>query len=135
MNIKAPVSDRRGAVKVAVAAGLVSIALTACTTSYREPIVGAVPEDYRVNHPITIGESLATLDVPVGVETRYLPRGMEGNVMAFANAFLQSGSTAIAIVLPTSSGNAAAAAAVSVEIEGILVASGILVAAIEYRTY
>jgi pilus assembly protein CpaD len=125
----------RGSIGLGLAAGLMCLGLAACTGTYRAEIVGAVPDDYRLNHPITIEETLATFDIPVGRETRYLARGMEDNVLAFANGFLRSGSNAIAIVLPTGSANAATAAAISVQVEGILLSAGIPAPAIQYRSY
>jgi pilus assembly protein CpaD len=141
MNQKAQVlrvvGRRRSALPAAVAAGVLSLGLAGCQ-GMRDPSlvaeVGAIP-DYRTNHPITLTESLATLDIPVGVETRYLPDGMDGNILAFASAFLGSGSSAISIVLPTGSANAVSAAVMATQVEGVLISAGIPVAAIEYRSY
>ena len=139
MDQKTPVkkagNQRRISLTVAAAAGLVSLGLVGCSGAHPNAIVSALPPDYRVNHPITLTESLATFDIPVGTETRYLAVGMEGNVMGFASSFLQSGSSAIAIVLPIGSANSANAAAMAAQIEGILVSSGIPLGAIEYRSY
>ena len=69
------------------------------------------------------------------METRYLPLGMESNVLAFGNAFMQSGSTILAIVLPAGSANAYAASGIGVQIEQILIANGVPLGAIQYRSY
>ncbi len=138
MKITEPPLGRRGTLTVLTTIAALSVTLSACVTDmrkYREPVVGAVPEDYRDTHPITITESIATFDIPVGTETTFLPRGWDANLLGFASNFLQSGSSVIAIVLPTRSRNAAAAAAIAVEVEGILLAAGVVPAAIEYRTY
>ena len=119
-----------------LAIGLLSVSAAACSNMQRDQIiVGAVPEDYRLNHPITISEQVATLDVPVGMETRYLPQGMEGNILGFARAFMQSGSEIIAIVLPAGSANAYAAAGIGLQIEQVLLGSGVPQGAIQYRSY
>jgi pilus assembly protein CpaD len=121
----------------ALAVGLLSAAAAACAYNQAD-VVAAVPPaptDYRLNHPITISEMLATLDIPVGLETRYLPRGMEDNIMAFAQAFKESGSSELAIVLPTGAPNSYAAAAMSNQIESILADAGVLLGSIHYRSY
>ena len=119
----------------ALAIGLLCLSAAACSGTYRSAVVGAVPDDYRLNHPITISEGLATLDIPVGMETRYLPRGMEDNVTGFVRLFMQSGSAIIAIVLPAGSANAYAAAAIAVQIEQILLAASVPLELIQYRSY
>jgi pilus assembly protein CpaD len=141
MNEKAQVlrvvGQRRSALPAAVAAGLLSLSLAGCANMRDPTLVAAVDyiPDYRTNHPITLTESLATLDIPVGVETRYLPEGMDGNILGFAAAFLNSGSSAISIVLPTGSTNAVNAAAMATQVEGVLISAGIPVGAIQYRSY
>jgi pilus assembly protein CpaD len=126
---------RRG-IRPVLAATALTLALAGCQTveSITAP-VAALPNDYRANHPITIEESLATFDIPVGRETPYLATGMDGNVLAFAGGFMSSGSGTLAIVLPMGSPNVANAASIAVQVEGILVAGGVSPAEIEYRTY
>ena len=74
MNQKAQVlrvaGQRRSALPTTVAAGLLSLGLVGCQGMQDPTLVAAVDfvPDYRTNHPITLTESLATLDVPVGVE-------------------------------------------------------------------
>lgn len=114
---------------------LLSFGVAACASANRVEVVGAVPDDYRVNHPITISETLATLDVPVGMETRYLPRGMEDNIAGFANSFMQSGTEILAIVMPSGSGNSYAISAVAVQIEQVFLGVGVPLASIQYRSY
>lgn len=136
----APASPGRRALRPALVATALSLALAGCQSgggafeAMTAP-VAAVPNDYRANHPITIEESLATFDIPVGRETPYLATGMEGNVLAFAGTFRSSGSGTLAIVLPMGSPNAANAASIAQQVEGVLVAGGVSPGEIEYRTY
>ena len=45
--------------------------LSGCAFQKRDSItVGAVPDDYRTNHPIIIAEKEETLDLPVGASDR-----------------------------------------------------------------
>jgi pilus assembly protein CpaD len=128
---------RRSRLLQALAIGLVSLSVAACSHSASQvAITGAVSTDYRDNYPITISDQLATLDVPVGLQTRYLPAGMEDNILGFAAAFMQSGSNAFAIVLPAGSANAPATAAIALQIEELVITqAGIPPGAIEYRSY
>ena len=114
---------------------LLSVGVAACASTNRAETVAAVPDDYRVNHPITIEETLATLDIPVGMETRYLPRGMNDNIAGFAREFMQSGSSILAIVMPSGSGNSYAIGAVAVQIEQVFLDAGVPLASIQYRSY
>ena len=121
----------------ALVVGLLSASAAACAAN-QEDVVAAVPPtptNYRLNHPITISEMLSTMDIPVGLETRYLPRGMEDNIRGFAQAFMESGTDEIAIVLPSGSANAYAAAALSAQIEQVLAGAGVFLGSIHYRSY
>lgn len=139
-EIAAPNTERRmaGLLPRAIAIGLLSVGVAACSTNnngIQAETVSGLPDDYRVNHPITIEEMLATLDIPVGLETRYLPRGMDDNITGFAYSFLQSGSDVIAIVLPDGSANGYAAGAIAIQIEQIFLNAGVPLASIQYRSY
>lgn len=98
-------------------------------------ITGAVPEDYRTNHPILIEEQVATLDVPVGAGTSRLSGPVRSNIGFFAQSFLASGTAVIAVVAPSGSPNQLAAAAAAVEVEDVLRRSGVDPRAIDYRVY
>jgi pilus assembly protein CpaD len=97
--------------------------------------VGAVPGDYRINHPIAVEEAVETLDVPVGLYVTRLNDAMRGNVAAFAQKFVTSGSSIIAVVAPSGSPNQAVAALIAVQIEEVLRNYGIASEKIDYRVY
>lgn len=117
-----------------VAAGLIGLSLAGCKTN-RHEIVGAIPDDYRTSHPIVVGETLTTLDVPVGPETPHLTHAMKSNIRAFADNFLASGATALAIVTPTGSGNERAAQAMARQLAEVLEHAGVPARKIDYRHY
>lgn len=98
-------------------------------------IVGAIPQDYRDRHPITIGEQLTTFDVPVGQNTAHLTAGAISNVNGFAQDFLHSGANLIAIVAPNGAANDMQAARIAGEIEFALVNSGVPENLIDHRVY
>lgn len=120
--------------RLVLAAGLIGLSLAGCKTN-RTEIVGSIPDDYRLTHPIVLGENLATLDVPVGPDTPYLTRDMKGNIAAFGDTFVRSGGTAIAIVVPTGAANERAARAMAGQIAGVLKSVGIPPRAIDHRAY
>ncbi|MCW5696041.1 MAG: CpaD family pilus assembly protein [Bauldia sp.] len=121
---------------MALAIGLIGVSLAACSSAGTQRVmVGAVPDDYRVNHPITISETLATMDVPVGRETPYLARGMDENILAFAASFLNARSPEIAIVLPSGAANTHNASSIALQIESIFLGAGIPSSAISFRAY
>ena len=98
-------------------------------------IVGSIPQDYRDRHPITIGEQLTTFDVPVGQNSAHLTSAALSNINGFANDFLRSGSTMVAIVAPNGAANDIQAARIAGEIQFALVNSGIPESMIDHRVY
>jgi pilus assembly protein CpaD len=133
-----PASDRAprlGVSAVIVASGLV-LALAGCAQRV-DPFArtGAIADDYRVNHPITIEEQIETLDVPVSVDTARLTGPTKANVAFFARNFLSSGTAIIAVVAPSGSPNQVAAAGAAVEIENVLRRAGVNPRSIDYRVY
>jgi pilus assembly protein CpaD len=112
-------------------------ALAGCSTksvSAVEP-TGAVPDDYRINHPIAVSEAVQTLDVPVGIYTNTLSTGIRGNVVAFAQKFKITGSSVIAVVAPSGSPDQTVAAAIAVQVEDVLRGQGIPASQVDYRVY
>ena len=71
--------------------------------------VGSVPDDYRTRHPITVGESEETLDIPIVSSESRLPSASRDRVSHFATRFQRSGSAAIRVLVPSGSENAGAA--------------------------
>jgi len=133
-------SSRRGrrlAISTVIAAGGLALALAGCATHGVNPYekTGALPSDYHTNHPITIQDEVATLDVPVSVDTARLPKPQLANIQFFAQAFLGSGSDLIAVVAPSGSPNQVAAAGAAVQAEDVLRQAGVSPKAISYRVY
>lgn len=119
---------------------LLAVVLAGCTHMQtakidRHVIVGSVPEDYRTTHPIAIEEGVETLDLPAGLNEVGLTSGARDNIRGFAQAFLASGSAAIAIVTPAGSTNQAAARALASQVKAELLDARVDPQAIEFRTY
>ncbi len=127
---------RRGFASVLAAGGLLA-ALAGCAQTV-DPISTAsttAADDYRLNHPITIAEQVATLDVPVSVDTKLLTEGERANIAFFAQSFMASGTAVIAVVAPSGSPNQVAAASLAVEVEDTLRKNGVSPRSISYRVY
>lgn len=138
ITASSPASGRRraGATAAALVAGGLLIALAGCAQRV-DPyeMTGAIPDDYRTNHPITIEEKVETLDVPVSVDTQRLTPEVRANIAFFAQRFVDSGTAIIAVVAPSGSPNQVAAATVAVEVEDVLRRAGVNPRAIDYRVY
>ncbi len=137
-TVSSRASDRgqRLGVSAVIVAGGIALALAGCAKGV-DPFAttGAIDDDYRVNHPITIEEQVEAMDVPVSVDTAQLTASVKANVAFFARNFVESGSTVIAVVAPSGSPNQVAAAGVAVEIEETLYRAGVDRKSIDYRVY
>jgi pilus assembly protein CpaD len=129
-----PVAARSRALR-RLPAMLLILALAGCYASGRQDVVGSIPDDYRVNHPILIDEQLATMDVPVGLDTARLSAPVKGNITGFAQRFDASGSGLMAIVVPDGSPNEVAATGIAHRIYDVLVGAGVRPGSIDFRSY
>lgn len=105
-----------GAGKMPVATRLVLIAaavalLSGCAFQKRDSVVvGAIPDDYRTNHPIIIAEKEETLDLPVGASERGATASQRASLEGFLAGYDSSAAPVLYIVTPSGSANAVAAA-------------------------
>jgi pilus assembly protein CpaD len=111
----------RGAVVLAV----LSAALLAGCAKRDSIQVGSIPDDYRTNHPIIIGEREQVLDLPVGAGEMSLSRGHREVIGGFIDGYDRRSRTAVRIMVPSGSGNSAAAYAVASDISNYLHQSGV----------
>ncbi|WP_394691247.1 CpaD family pilus assembly protein [Hoeflea sp.] len=88
-------------------------------------VVGAVPQDYRTNHPIVVSEQERTVDIPVGTGDRELTTSMREIVRGAADSYRSSASGAIRIMVPVGSANAGAASVLSGQVAKILQKEGV----------
>lgn len=88
-------------------------------------VVGAVPDDYRTNHPIIVSEKERSVDIPVGTGDRELTTSMREIVRGAAGSYRASASGAIRIMVPVGSSNAGAASVLSGQIASILQQEGV----------
>jgi pilus assembly protein CpaD len=114
---------RPGGAAVLALAGL---ALSGCAGYPAHSVtVGALPQDYRTNHPIIVSEQEQTLDVPVAAGDSKLAPGIRETVRGFADRYRQTASGTVRILVPAGSANAAAASIAARQIHAVLVHRGI----------
>lgn len=118
--------DRRRVRSAAIAALATATLLSGCAGwGGRSVVVGAVPDDYRTNHPIVVSEQERTVDIPVGTGDRELTVSMREIVRGAANSYRSSASGAVRIMVPSGSANAGAASVVSSQVARILQDEGV----------
>jgi pilus assembly protein CpaD len=106
-----------------VALGLAA-SLAACAK--RDDLsTGSLPDDYRTRHPIVIGESERSIDIPVASSDRRLPVGTREVVKGFAQTYKGAANGVVQIMLPSGSSNGAAVQSVRRDIRTALVQGGI----------
>jgi pilus assembly protein CpaD len=85
--------------------------LSGCAWQKRDSVtVGAVPDDYRTNHPIIIAEKEETLDLPVGASDRGATAQQRASLEGFLANYDESAAPVLNIVAPSGSANDVAAA-------------------------
>lgn len=103
------VRARRAAPVLALA---LSAALAGCT--HRDSVtVGAIPDDYRTNHPIVIAEKPQVLDLPVGADDRNMTRDQRETLEGFLTTYDRRAAPVLSILVPSGAANDAAAARVA----------------------
>ncbi|WP_246660390.1 CpaD family pilus assembly protein [Nitratireductor sp. XY-223] len=117
------------------AAMVMAAALLAGCANVHDIEVGAVPDDYRTNHPIMIAEKAHTIDVPIARGERKLNYGRVASVRGFASEYREMASGSVQIMTPVGSPNAGAASRIAKQVRGILVEEGIPARRIAYTSY
>lgn len=85
--------------------------LAGCTMPQRDSItVGAVPDDYRTNHPIVIAEKEQSIDIPVAASDRGITKSQRISLGGFLADYDRSAAPVLSIQVPAGSLNEVAAA-------------------------
>lgn len=85
--------------------------LSGCAFQKRDSVtVGAIPDDYRTNHPIVIAEKEEKIDLPVSASQRGASAPQRATLEGFLSGYDKSAAPALNIITPSGSANAAAAA-------------------------
>jgi pilus assembly protein CpaD len=75
--------------------------------------VGAIPDDYRTNHPIVIQEKQEVIDVPVGVNDYEATSIQKAALTGFMARYDHDAAPMVHILVPYGSANSAAAARIA----------------------
>lgn len=103
----------------------VAIGLLAGCAKRDSVTVGAVPDDYRTNHPIVIAEKLQVLDLPVAAGNRGMTRTHRVALDGFLDTYDRSASPVVTITVPVGSGNELAAGDTASDIRHFIRSRGI----------
>ncbi len=120
---------------VLIGSGLfVTMLLAGCANTHHVT-VGAIPDDYRTNHPITIQEREKTADIPVSRNDRKLSITQRSIVQNAVDGYRRQGSGMVFILLPEGSANQSAAYRISMDIAKVLRQGGVLASNIATQSY
>ncbi|RUY14369.1 pilus assembly protein CpaD, partial [Mesorhizobium sp. M7A.F.Ca.CA.001.13.2.1] len=101
-----------------------AVALAGC--AQRDSItVGAIPDDYRTNHPIVIAEKNQKIDLPVGAGDRGMTGSQRDTLLGFLDGYDRSAAPTLTIQVPSGSANEVAATTAARDFARLAVASGI----------
>jgi pilus assembly protein CpaD len=118
----------------ALLAALTLALLQGCTN--RDSItVGAVPDDYRTNHPIMIAEKDEVIDLPVGAGDRGMTRTQKVALDGFLDSYDFSALPVVTITVPSGSANDVAAADAASDFRRFIHANGVPASRIAMASY
>lgn len=134
-NLDKSAGSPRRARALAAGAVILALGLAAGCANRDSIVVGAVPDDYRTNHPIVVGEREKKIDIPVGISQRGLSRVQKVAVDGFIADYDRRSSSTVLVLSPAGSANAGAASTVATGIVQRLRAGGVPEGAILYQHY
>jgi len=104
---------------------VLSVALLAGCANRQHVTVGALPDDYRTNHPITIAEREQVTDIPVGSADSRLNTMQRGIIESAVANYRYKGSGMVYVLVPAGAPNQAAAYRLSTEVAAALRKGGV----------
>ncbi len=124
--IEAPQPALRSSVtKLAMPALLVAAALLSGCANRDSITVGAIPDDYRTNHPIMISQQDKTLDIPVGASDRGMTRAQSQSLLGFLDGYDRNAASVLTISVPSGSANEIAAQSAARGFAKVAAANGV----------
>lgn len=104
----------------------VAASLSGCAYLHRDAVtVGAIPDDYRTNHPIVVADKYQKIDLPVGAGDRGMTGYQRETLLGFLDGYDTSAAPTLTIAIPVGSANEIAAAAAGRDFARLAAASGI----------
>ena len=105
---------------------LIGVAILVSGCANRDSVTsGALPDDYRTRHPITVGEAEKVIDIPVAVGDHGLTMGQREVIAGFAQEYQRSSKGIIRIMTPQGALNSGAAAYAAGDIRRLMVRMGV----------
>jgi pilus assembly protein CpaD len=102
-----------------------SVALLAGCAKRDSITVGAVPDDYRTNHPIVIAEKDEVLDLAVGASDRGMTKMQRVALDGFFSRYDRSAAPPVTILTPAGAMNDVAAQAAAYDFAAVARANGV----------
>jgi pilus assembly protein CpaD len=99
--------------------------LASCGARPDRATTASIPDDYRTRHPIVLAESAQTMDIPIATGDRSLTMAMRDNIRGFAADHAAKSRSAVQIMLPRGSANAATANYLRKDIRTTLTGAGL----------
>lgn len=111
--------------RVVMPALLLAIALLGGCANRDSVTVGAIPDDYRTNHPIMISQQDRSLDIPVGASDRDVTRAQKESLLGFLAGYDRAAASVVTISVPTGSANEIAAQSAARGLAKVAAANGV----------
>ncbi|MCV6575262.1 MAG: CpaD family pilus assembly protein [Cohaesibacter sp.] len=121
--------------KVASRALILSVAALALVGCKKHAIRDANPDDYRLRHPITLQQSAATIDIPVGLHSENLTPSNISAIHAYSRNFHMERAAVIQVMVPSGSQNESTAGYMSKQVRSELLRTGVKASQIDVITY
>ncbi|MFC3208659.1 CpaD family pilus assembly protein [Aquamicrobium soli] len=117
----------RSRTSLAVAPVLAALAISLLSgCANRDSVtVGAIPDDYRTNHPIVISEKNETLDLPVAASARGMTQSQRATLLGFLDGYDKGAAPTLTILAPSGSANEVAAAAAARDFSRLATRNGV----------
>jgi len=129
-SMRIAVSARSAVVMAALSAAL----LAGCAN--RDSIhVGSIPDDYRTNHPIVVGERERVIDLPVAASAHKVSREQAQVLAGFIDDYDPKSGAAVRVLVPRGSANAGAASAVAAQMVDVIGRQGVPYGSILVNSY
>lgn len=102
-----------------------AVALVSGCAKRDSVVVGAIPDDYRTNHPIVIAEKEEKLDLPIAASARGATASQRASLEGFLSNYDRSAAPPVTIVKPSGSANVVAAAEAAKDFAQIARSAGV----------
>lgn len=99
--------------------------LAGCATNRDSITVGAIPDDYRTNHPIVIAEKNQIIDLPVGDNVRGISKGERDTFVGFLSDYDRQTAPVLTILVPAGASNEVAANEAARELMRVAIKNGV----------